>query len=655
MNDILKSENIKNADEQIDLQVYLRIVLQYKWKILGLALSITLLVAMIVFSLQPIYRASSTLLIEQKQAKVVTIQEVYDLDGGNKEYLQTQFEILKSRQLAKLVVEKLQLDKSPIFFQELDKKNSTNKAFTWSSWVRKEKLAKADEEQRMRDAVNVFMMNLLIEPIRGTQLVKISYDSTDPEFSALVSQTMAQTYIDSQMEARVQVTENAAKWLTERLSSLKDALALSEQKLQAYREKNDIVDISAAGSGILALNAKQLQDITERVISAQFKLAEVSQRYAQKHPSYQEAILDLEKANEALRMAKKGAIEVTRKEFKLQELLREVETNRNLYDTFFARIKEANQASQLETPNARIIDPAVPPQNPVKPLKKLLIILAFVLSIILGVILAFLVDYLDRTFKGSDDVESRLGVSLLGLLPLVKRKTPLQKAPFFLDTHQHNFSESVRTIRTGIMLSGVDNPPKVIVITSSVPGEGKTTLGTNLALALGQMEKVLLIDADMRRAAIAKALSLPANSVGLSSLVAGAVEFEQCVYHYETGNIDILTAGILPPNPLELLSSQRFKDLLLFLSEKYDRIIIDSAPTLPVSDSVVLATLADAVIYVVKSDSTTFHTAKTGIQKLSKVDAKFMGVVLNQIDVKKVDRYGGDYGGYYGYYGSNPE
>lgn len=318
MNDILKSENIKNADEQIDLQVYLRIVLQYKWKILGLALSITLLVAMIVFSLQPIYRASSTLLIEQKQAKVVTIQEVYDLDGGNKEYLQTQFEILKSRQLAKLVVEKLQLDKSPIFFQELDKKNSTNKAFTWSSWVRKEKLAKADEEQRMRDAVNVFMMNLLIEPIRGTQLVKISYDSTDPEFSALVSQTMAQTYIDSQMEARVQVTENAAKWLTERLSSLKDALALSEQKLQAYREKNDIVDISAAGSGILALNAKQLQDITERVISAQFKLAEVSQRYAQKHPSYQEAILDLEKANEALRMAKKGAIEVTRKEFKLQ-------------------------------------------------------------------------------------------------------------------------------------------------------------------------------------------------------------------------------------------------------------------------------------------------------------------------------------------------
>ena len=175
---------------------------------------------------------------------------------------------------------------------------------------------------------------------------------------------------------------------------------------------------------------------------------------------------------------------VARKEFRLQELMREVETNRNLYDTFFTRIKEANQTRQLETSNARVVDPAVVSSIPVKPNKKLTMALAFVLSLMLGVLLAFLLDYLDSTFKGAEDVEARLGVPMLGLLPLAKSKTKSNFAQAtFLEEGMQSFAEAMRTIRTGVILSSIDAPHQIVVVTSSVPGEGKTTTSLNLALA----------------------------------------------------------------------------------------------------------------------------------------------------------------------------
>lgn len=644
-----------DQEVEIDLRQYWRIVTRYKWGILGLAFAITVLATLIVFSIQPVYRASTTLLIEQKQAKVVTIQEVYDMDGGGKEYLQTQFEILKSRDLAARVVRELKLDQHPEFAPAKSEKES-GFAIDWRSWLPKGHEANPlpSDEQRFARVVDIFVTHLSIEPVRNTQLVKINFESFDPRLAARVTNTMAQAYIDSQMEARIAMTEQAAVWLTQRMGFLKTTLEQSEQKLQAYREKNDIVETGgteAQGGGLLSLNAKQLQDIAERVISAQFTLSTISQRYGSKHPSYQQAELDLAEAQQALQAARQTAMVVTRKQFGLQELVREAETNRNLYDTFFTRVKEANETRQLETPNARVVDTAIPPNHPVKPLKGLTMALAFVLSLMLGTMLAFLLDYLDSTFKGAEDVEVRLGVPMLGLLPVAKRKQDADIGrPLFLENDQQGFAEAVRTVRTGVVLSGLDASHQIVVVTSSVPGEGKTTTSVNLALAMGQMEKVLLIDADMRRPTIAKTLGLPGSSPGLSNLVAGTAETAQCIHHYVDGNIDILTAGLIPPNPLELLSSKRFRDVLEQLAAQYDRIVIDSAPTLAVSDALMLATLANAVIYVVKSDSTAFHSARNGIQRLQRVNAPLTGVVLNQVNLSKATKYGSYYG-YYDYYG----
>lgn len=641
-------------EQEIDLRQYWRIVSRYKWGILGLAIAITALATLIVFSMKPVYRSTTTLLIEQKQAKVVTIEEVYGLDGANKEYLQTQFEILKSRELASRVVRELGLEKHPDFAPDTEEKKEESSGFKldWRFLLPKGHVQNPEisDEEKFTRIVDRFTANLTVAPVRNTQLVKISFESYDKALAAKVANAMASAYISSQLEARVAMTEQAASWLTDRLSSLKTSLDASEQKLQVYREQNDLVKTGDT-EGVLALNAQQLQDLSERLIQAQFKLSEISKRYGPKHPAYVQAKLELDEAELALRQARKTAIAVARKEFRLQELMREAETNRNLYDTFFARIKEANQARQLETANARVVDTAVASSIPVKPNKKLTVALAFVLSLMLGVLLAFLLDYLDSTFKGADDVEARLGVPMLGLLPLAKSKKKSDYAqPVFLEDGMQGFAEAMRTVRTGVMLSSIDSPHQIVVVTSSVPGEGKTTTSLNLALAMGQMERVLLIDADMRRPSVAKACGIPGSSPGLSNLVAGSADLEQCIHRLPEGDIDVLTAGLIPPNPLELLSSKRFREVLVQLSEQYDRIVIDSAPTLAVSDALVLATLANAVIYVVKSDSTAFHTARTGIQRLQRVSAPLSGVVLNQVNFTKASKYGGYYG-YYDYYG----
>ncbi|MGB0734195.1 MAG: CpsD/CapB family tyrosine-protein kinase, partial [Pontibacterium sp.] len=179
-----------------------------------------------------------------------------------------------------------------------------------------------------------------------------------------------------------------------------------------------------------------------------------------------------------------------------------------------------------------------------------------------------------------------------------------------------------------------------------------TSTSLSLAYSLGQMEKVLLIDADMRRPSIGKVFGISTHDPGLSNLVAGTATFEECVHAQEEEGIDVMSAGVIPPNPLELLSSQRFAKALELLSQHYDRIIVDTAPCQAVSDSLVLSRLVGSMVYVVKSDSTPVPQIKSGLKRLSEVNAPVMGVVLNQVNLRKATSYYGEgYSGYYDVYG----
>ena len=620
-------------EDAIDLRHYWHVISRFKWGIIGLAMAITLAAVFFVSAMRPVYTASTTLMIEQKQGKTLTsLDDVYGSDIAGKEYLQTQFEILKSRELAARVVRELNIAEHPDYVAKIVvEEKSWWQQIDWKQYLPAGHTQNPlpTEEEKFTKLVSGFMTHLSIEPIRQTQLVKINFQSYDRKLTADVANAMAKAYINSQMEARVALTQNAADWLTSRLGTLKTNVEISEKKLQDYRESNNLV--GGDKTSVSGLSSEQLTAINRRVVEAQFKIAEISRRYGPKHPTLVQAEMELNEAQRSLVEAKETSIDLSRKEFRFKELEREVQTNRNLYDTFFTRIKQANDSLELDTANARIIDPAVVPSVPFKPRKSLLIILALVLSIILGAVLAFLLDYLDSTFKGAEDVEDKLGLSMLGMVPLVKTKKKDDSPIYFLDSNQNGYAEAMRTVRTSVVLSGIDKPHKVIMLTSSVPSEGKSTSAINLAVALGQMEKVLLIDGDMRKPTIAKVLNLPPNSPGLSNVVAATSTLEDCILHMDEANIDVLTAGLIPPNPLELLSSQKFADLVRNLSETYDRIIIDSPPTLLVSDSLIMSKIAQAVLYVIRSDTTAHNTARTGVNRLLAAKAPLIGVILNKV------------------------
>jgi succinoglycan biosynthesis transport protein ExoP len=643
-------------DDTIDLRHYWRVLMRFKWGIIGLAIAVTLAAVFFVSAMRPVYKSSVTLLIEQKQGKTLTsLDDVYGADLTGKEYLQTQFEILKSRELAARVVTDLNIAQHPDYIVKASTESVEKSWWQLIDWKQylpagHEQNPTPSDEEKFVALVDEFMLHLSIEPIRQTQLVKINFESYDRALTSRVANEMAKAYINSQMEARITLTQNAADWLSTRLGALKANLEVSEKKLQEYREQNNLVE-NGNKTGVLGLSAEQLTQINQQVTKAQFKISEISQRYGEKHPALIQAKLELGEAQRAFNEAKDASIELSRKEFGFQELQREVQTNRNLYDTFFTRIKQANDSLELQTANARIIDSAVTPSSPFKPRKALLVSLALVLSLMFGGLLAFMLDYLDSTFKGAEDVEDKLGVSMLGMVPLVKQKKKETSALLFLDDKYKNYAEAMRTVRTSVVLSGIDKPHKTIMVTSSVPSEGKSTSAINLAVAIGQMERVLLIDADMRKPTIAKVLNLPPNSPGLSNLVAGTATQEDCILHMEDANIDVLTSGLIPPNPSELLSSHKFAELLRKFSQEYDRVIIDSPPTLLVSDALVMSKAVDAVVYVIRSDITTHQTVRTGINRLLAVKAPIIGVILNKVNMKKAAQYYGAYSSYYAYGG----
>jgi capsular exopolysaccharide synthesis family protein len=723
----------KQLNDEIDLLQLWQTIWRRKWSILTLTIVVAMLAALVVLSMTPIYKASSTLLIEQKTAKAVSIEDIYGLEGGSSEYLQTQFELLKSRGLAERVVRELNLTVHPEFdprqqpepLIDLSGLFATLDVRKWLPMTTPDDLeesAEMTEAEIFDEVVKAFMQRTTISPVMKTQLVKVEIEMADARLAAQAANALANGYIESQLEAKMDMTQTATNWMNERLSGLKAKLDESERRLQEFREAENLVDLE----GVTTVAGGELSQTGDRLIDArrnraeaesqyrqvanmrnsgwqrlasvpavmsnqlvqQFKadegrarakVEELSRRYGARHPEMIAARSELQSATANLRSQVEQVVasiereyqlatanerslqssfnenkeqiqDIKRKEFKLRELQREVDGNRSLYDTFMTRLKETSATSDFEAVNARIVDPAVVPDDPIKPKKKLIVAIAALLAMMVGVGIVLLLEFLNNTFKSTEDVETKLNLPVLGILPLLKGKARGDIANMFKTDSDKSFTESIRTIRTGVVLSGLDNPHKVLVVTSSIPGEGKSSVAANLASAMAQMERVLLIDADMRRPTVAKNFAFPVGTPGLANLVAGTARLEECIQSMDD-NFDVIPAGTVPPNPLELLSSQRFAKALEVLESRYDRIVIDSPPTQAVSDALVLSTHANAVIYVIKSESTAIPLAKRGIGQLLQNNAPVTGVVLNQVDIAKAKKQGYSYGGYYDYYG----
>ncbi|MDX8379273.1 MAG: polysaccharide biosynthesis tyrosine autokinase [Gallionella sp.] len=709
--------------ESPDLMSYWRIIMRYKWRILGLALFFTLLVSVIVYMMTPIYSASVSLLVEQNKSKLASMDSAYESAITGKIYYQTQVAMLKSRSLMEAVVDRLKLTSRPLFNTPVKPSLIYQLMSTLGMNAPKSEVR---NEQKFREAVASTLAKMItISPSKTSQLIRISVASTDKNMAATIANSVANTYIDLDLEAKFKMNQKSTRWMNTRLVALKNNLDKSEQALQGYRERHHIIEaqglamggasrqlgaalgnltaarlaraqakvnlnqVKRAKGSEISLPIVQRNRLVARLMGAvserERKVSELSNRYGPKHHKLLQAQADLKQAKENLRLqvadvvsgfereyemakanesvlagavaeAKQSIQGSNRKEYELTALSREVKTNRELYDMFMVQLKGTVAVSNLQSVVARVVDPAITSDRPIKPKKKLIIGLAFVLSLMFGVAIAFLLDYLDTSVRSSEEAERKLGLPILAAMPLVTLAKGQSAGLYYRDAPKSLFAEAVKTVRTGILLSGIDHPKKTLLVTSSVPVEGKSTVAINLALAHAQTKRVLLIDADMRRPSIARVLGLDNTHPGLSMLVLGRQTLAQCVYKIEGTTLDVLTAGSIPPNPLELLISDKFKVLLVELGKIYDTIIIDSPPVQLVSDAVILSSMATGVVFVVRADSTPFQLARHAIRSLQRGGASMFGIVLNQADFRKDASYGG-YGkyNYHAYYGEDTE
>jgi succinoglycan biosynthesis transport protein ExoP len=405
----------------------------------------------------------------------------------------------------------------------------------------------------------------------------------------------------------------------------------------------------------------QLKEIDSQIQAEMKKIASMIRG------EYMTALQRENMLRDALEKQKQEANKLNESAIQYTLLKRDVDTNRQLYEGLLQKMKEAGVSAGLKSNNFRIVDSARPPQAPIEPNVPRNLMFAIVLGLASGIGLAFLLEGLDNTVRTTEQAQVISGLASLGMIPLGSKSAreganpkrlviATSKEAVELVTQvrpQSQMAESYRALRTSLLLSGLGAPPKVVMVTSALPQEGKTTTSINTAVVLAQKGvRVLLIDADMRRPSIHKTLGMGPHS-GLSNVLTGSIPLEQAITSTTVlPNLFVLPAGTPPPNPAELLASSNMRDVLSTLREQYDHIVIDTPPSLSVTDAVVLSPRADAVLLVIRSGQTTKQALRRSRDVLMQVNAKIVGVLLNAVDLSSPDyyyyyEYQGKYARYY--------
>jgi succinoglycan biosynthesis transport protein ExoP len=519
-------------------------------------------------------------------------------------------------------------------------------------------------------------------------------------------ETSQEKLVRYQREHEILGTDEKTNIITEKLDELNKQVTAAEtdrmQKEAVYRQtqSNDpdevaasiVADTSSGGAAASSL----IDRLREQQVNLKIQIAELSTQFG---PSYPKVVQltnqakeidvqlqsEMNKAVDHLKGQYLAALQrenMLRQSFEKQKqeanklnesaieysiLKRDVDSNRALYEGLLEKLKEAGVTAGLRSNNFRIIDPARVPTSPSEPNIPRNLTFALALGVISGVGLAFLIENMDNTIRTPEQAQAISGLPSLGMIPLGSKSANLGTTGKLLALTaskevvetvtqirpQSQMAESYRALRTSLLLSNLGAPPKVIMVTSSRPQEGKTTTSINTAIVLAQKGvRVLLVDADLRRPSVHKTLGMGPRS-GLSNVLTGSATIQQTITTSPIlPNLFIMPAGTPPPNPAELLASANMRDLLAELRELYDHIVIDTPPTLSVTDAVVLSPRADATILVIRSGQTTKQALVRARDILRQVNAHVAGVLLNAVDLTSPDyyyyyEYQGKYGHYY--------
>ncbi|XQW84880.1 GumC family protein [Thalassotalea piscium] len=692
------------ANEELALKEILSPLWSRRWKIIFFTLVCTTIVTFYVSLLKPSYKATSILQIgTNKPANTLSINDAFNESAASHEQIQTQYELLRSRKFAERVISRLNLTAHEEFNSGKYNDKISFLANKGVSAVR----------PTISQIVPSFRSRLSINPISGTELVKISFLSHSPELSMQVANQIGITYLQYQDEIHSESKESTSQWLVDQLEELGKKLESSELALQTYRETEGIVDIRGisglVGAELTELTSSalttsknadelavtyqyiqkhkgdfdaliELEQIANQVTYLQLKRSEelierkfneLSKRYGPKHPkriaakselsslqarikehvnnlvislekSYFSAMEKVKATQRRLDKARKDYLRLSRLENKFSQLEREVKTNKELYSNYLVRLKEADAMGNYNSSfYVRFIDKALTPKNAVAPNKSLYVIMAFILSAAFISIIVIMRELFLDTLNSRRKLDNFHEAPILAVLPKFKvKQTANNEEPCYTDSR---FIEAIRSLRTALLFSAEKKAPKIIAITSSVPNEGKSTVALELARSFSEMEKVLLIEADMRHPTLYKRLNLELHRPGLSNLLAKTHQINECILRDKNVKLDILTSGISPANPLAFLSMKRFKMLIKVFGNFYDRIIIETPPVNAVSDAVIISKLVDSVLYVVHGGKTKREQITSGLRILKQVNAPIEGIIVNHSENVDTQKYQNKY------------
>ncbi|OQX08784.1 MAG: hypothetical protein BWK73_24545 [Thiothrix lacustris] len=755
-------------DDEIDLRQLWQVIRRRKNIVFTLFVLIFLLSAIITFSMTPIYRAGVTIEIDTDDKRVLDYDVAANDKGSasnSKDFYQTHYELLKSRNLADRVINRAGLE------SKLRGTDETLAKPFYAEWL--EQLSGGQEQTAApvkadSPLADRFLSKVTIQPVKNSKIVGIYYDDPNPEEAASIANNIAESYIQMNLERRAGATEYAKNFLEEQLVLTKSKLEESETKLVAYAKASSIIDIGGenlteqtlsglnaalaeaerariaaeskyqqANSATMAskvLDSPTIQSLKQALaklevdyqsagvnsnsssiadtmvdqlkqelakleadyqqkreiykpdyplmVQAQQKINEVQAQIQQRTTSVKggmkqkidelQAQLKRETTNirEALKsdyleakqkeaelrteMGKQtsGLLDLRDKRISYNTLQREVETNRNVYEGLLQRMKEVGVASGAVTNNIAVVDPAIIPYAVHKPNKKLNLALGAVLGLFLGVVAAFLLEFLDDRIKNKDDIERLLHIPLLGVAPAIKRSGNTEYDMMTAEKPTSAVAEAFRSLRTNLLFATRTGAPRLLNVTSAGPGEGKSSTIINLATAFAQAgNRVLLIDGDLRKPTLHKRFKLD-NTKGFVHFLTGQESLEAVTQATPINNVRVVTSGPIPPNPVELLSSEHLRELALQTDAgqlPFDIIMIDAPPVLGLADALIIGNHTHATLLITAYSETRKQPLQAAFERLRQARNNILGVIMTKAKSNAGDSSYYNYEYYYSY------
>jgi capsular exopolysaccharide synthesis family protein len=679
----------------------------------------------------PVYEAHAQLLLGEKPT-IVAFQGVNDQPDDQRGYFETQHRLLRSRSLARRVIETLNLWNATGISPSEPGPFGSGQAASWRNWILGSSASTHQEPRAASElnanretvaqsiAIDRLLSHLTVVPVRDTRIIEVRYESSNPELAAQVVNTLTDTFIHHNLEARSHASKEASAWLAEQLAEQRRKVELSELALQKYREKENSLSLEAGQNIVVqrlnALNSavtqaktdlitaesqyRQIaasqgdrealdsfqsirsnaivQEIRTRLANLQRERAQLSGSLGAKHPDMmrldgaiesaeRELQSEVAKTVEAVRQdylaarsrekqltaaldgQKSSALALNRQGIEYGVLLREVESNRQIYQSLLQRTNETAVSSELKGNNIEVVDAAEVPRRPVRPNTMANLFFGLVLSAILSIAMAFVWEAFDSRVQSPSAVKA-LGLPFLGMLPYVSPRTLKGKSLVLSNGVPPTYAEACRALRTNVLASaGARKGGRSLLVTSAAPGDGKSIVAVNLAVALGRSGgRVLIIDADLRRPVVHQLLGCKQRP-GLSEVLTGSRKPSEAIIATRCSGVWLLPSGASLSSPSEQLGSRRFSEFLEKLGESFDWVIIDSPPVMAVTDPAVIAHLAGGVLFVVNARYTRQRVAQAALDQLETAGATFAGAVLNSVTLDRDHYYNSRY--YLPFYG----